>query len=115
MRISKAAWFLGLFVILFVCLLSIASAQDVKGYTVISAAELKKMQESGMEFSVVDTLPYSRYKQEHIPGAKHFEFPNENMERWDKSKTDGKSWDDFAALLGKEKDKPVVFYCSDEK
>jgi len=115
MRIFKPAWFLGLFAILFVCLLSRAPAQDVSGYTVISAVELKKMQDSGRGILVIDTLAYSRYRQEHIPGAKHFEFPNESMDRWDKSKTDGKSWDDFAAVLGEDKDKPIVFYCSDEK
>ncbi len=115
MRFSNPAWFLGFFAILFICLLSGAPAQNVSGYTVISAAELKKMQESGAGILVIDTLAYSRYKQEHIPGAKHFEFPNENMDRWDKSKTDGKSWDDFAAVLGGDKDKPIVFYCSDEK
>ncbi len=115
MRISKAAWFLGSAVIFFVCLLSRAPAQDVSGYTVISAAELKKMQDSGTGILVIDTLAYSRYKQEHIPGAKHFEFPNGNMDPWDKSKTDGKSRDDFVALLGEDKDKLIVFYCSDEK
>jgi rhodanese-related sulfurtransferase len=98
-----------------VSLLSGAPAQDVRGYTVISAAELKKMQDSGTGILVMDTLAYSRYKQEHIPGAKHFEFPNDNMDRWDKSKTEGKSQDDFEIALGRDKDIRVVFYCSDEK
>ena len=115
MRIFKSVWFFGLSAIFLVCLLSRAPAQDVSGYTVISAVELKKMQDSGTGILVIDTLPDSRYKQEHIPRAKHFEFPNENMDPWDKSKTGGKTKDDFAAALGEDKDKPIVFYCSDEK
>jgi len=31
------------------------------------------------------------------------------MDPWDKSKTDGKSRDDFVALLGEDKDKLIVF------
>jgi rhodanese-related sulfurtransferase len=115
MKISKAACFSGLSIIFFVCLLSRAPAQEVSGYTVISAGELKKMQDSMTKILIIDTLTHSRYKQEHIPGAKHFEFPNENMDIWDKAKTDGKSRDDFVALVGEDKDKTVGFYCSDEK
>ncbi len=115
MRISKWAFFGGVFAFLFICLSSKAPAQDVSGYTVISAAELKKLQDSGKDILVIDTLAYSRYKQEHIPGAKHFEFPNENMDPWDKLKTDGKSRDDFVALLGEDREKTIVFYCSDGK
>ena len=103
------------FVILFILLLSRAGAQEPSGYTVITAADLKKMQDSGKAILVIDTLAESAYKQGHIPGAKHFEFPNGTMEPWDKSKTAGKSTEDFVALLGDDKGKPLVFYCLDEK
>ena len=103
------------FVVLFISSLARAGAQDVSGYTVITTADLKKIQESGKAILVIDTLAESAYKQGHIPGAKHFEFPNGNMEPWDKSKTAGKTTEDFVALLGEDKEKPLVFYCLDEK
>ena len=115
MRISKGACFLGLFAFLFICLPSKAPAQEVSGYTVISSVELKKMQDSGTEVLLIDTRPYAAYKQECIPGAKHFEFPNGNMDQWDESKTGGKSKKDYFGLVGEDKDKPIVFYCTDEK
>lgn len=102
--------------ILFLCLASSASPQpEVKGYTVISAVELRKLQEGEKGVLLIDTLALSRYRQEHIAGAKNFEFPNENMASWDKSKTGGKSTEDFAGLLGEDRDRPVVFYCLDAK
>ncbi len=115
MRISKSVWFWGVFPILFLCFLSKGLAQETSGYTVISAGELKKMQDSGIELLVIDNLAYSRFRDGHIPGAKHFEFPNEKMDTWDKSKTDGKNKDDFIAMMGQDKEKPLVFYCLDEK
>jgi rhodanese-related sulfurtransferase len=84
-------------------------------YTVITAAELKKLVDTEKDILLIDNLAFSRYRQEHIQGAKNFEFPNENMERWDHSKTGGKSQEDFIALLGGDKDRPIVFYCLDAK
>jgi len=104
-----------IFVVLLISLLARAGAQEVSGYTVITAVDLKKMQESGKAILVIDTLAESAYKQGHIPGAKPFEFPNGTMERWDGSKTAGRSTEDFVALLGEDKEKPLVFYCLDEK
>jgi len=89
--------------------------QGVSGYTVITAVELKKLQDSEKGSLLVDTLAFSRYKQEHIQGAKNFEFPNENMDRWDNSKTGGKSQEDFIGMLGGDKDRTIVFYCLDAK
>ena len=64
----------------------------------ISAVELKKLRDGEKPILVIDSLAYSRYKQEHIAGAEHFDFPNENIDQWDKSKTGGKSKEDFIAL-----------------
>ncbi len=101
--------------VLFIAFLASAGAQETSGYTVITGAELKRMQESGTGVLVIDTLAESAYKQGHIPGAKHFEFPNGNMDPWDRSKTGGRSTEDFVALLGADKERPLVFYCLDEK
>ena len=115
MKILKVTSMLGVSVVLFFCLLTQAGAQGASGYTVLSAVDLKKMQDSGKDMLIIDTLPSPVYKQGHIPGAKNFEFPNGDMDSWVKSKTAGKSRDDFVALLGKNRDKPLVFYCFDEE
>ncbi len=98
------------FVVAIFSLLTKLGAQEVKGYSVVSATELKGMQDSGKEMLIIDALASSAYKQGHIPGAKNFEFPNGTMDSWDKSKTAGKSQADFVAFLGQNKDKPLVFY-----
>ncbi|MBU4263068.1 MAG: rhodanese-like domain-containing protein [Proteobacteria bacterium] len=82
------------------------------GYDVISTEELKKMIDSGKDMLIVDTMPYdSSYKKEHIPGAKQFLFPIPDMPEWDTKETDGKTMEDYAALLGPDKDKTIVVYC----
>jgi rhodanese-related sulfurtransferase len=89
--------------------------QSETGYTVIPVSETKKMVDSGTEILVVDTLTNSAYTKEHIPKAKNFEFPNETMDQWNKAKTGGKTQDEFMAFLGENKEKPIIFYCLDEK
>lgn len=82
------------------------------GYDVISTEELKKMMDSGKDMVVVDTMPFEdSYKKEHVPGAKQFLFPIPDMEVWETKETDGKTQEDFAALLGPDKDKTIVIYC----
>jgi rhodanese-related sulfurtransferase len=61
---------------------------------------------------IVDTMPLdASYKKQHVPGAVQFLFPIPDMETWDVKETDGKSLDDYAALLGPDKDKTIVVYC----
>jgi len=82
------------------------------GYDVISTEELKKMMDSGKDMVMVDTMPYEdSYKKEHVPGAKQFLFPIPDMQSWDIKETGGKSQEDFAALLGPDKNKTIVIYC----
>jgi len=82
------------------------------GYEVINAEELKKLIDSKKDILIVDTMPYEdSYKKEHIPGAKQFLFPIAIMANWDAKETGGKSMEDFAALLGPDKDRTLVFYC----
>jgi rhodanese-related sulfurtransferase len=92
-----------------------ALPQSEPGYTVIPVSEMKKMLDGGTEILVVDTLTNSAYTKEHIPKARNFEFPNETMDQWNKSKTGGKTQDEFMAFLGENKEKPIIFYCLDEK
>ena len=85
---------------------------QVGGYQLLTAAELKKMLDEAKPMLLVDTMPYdASYRKEHLPGAKQFLFPVPRMASWDTQETDGKTEADFTALLGEEKDKPIVFYC----
>jgi rhodanese-related sulfurtransferase len=61
---------------------------------------------------IVDTMPYeASYKKQHVPGAVQFLFPIEEMSDWNMQATEGKTMEDFAALLGNDKDRRVVIYC----
>jgi len=82
------------------------------GYDVVTTDELKKWIDSGKAMVIVDTMPFDdSYKKQHVPGAVQFLFPIPDMETWDAKETDGKSSDDYAALLGPDKDKTIVVYC----
>lgn len=82
------------------------------GYDVISTEELKKMIDAGKDMIIVDTMPYEdSYKKEHVPGAKQFLFPIPDMAEWDTKETAGKTMEDYAGLLGPDKDKTIVIYC----
>ncbi len=82
------------------------------GYQVVSTDQLKKWIDEGKDMIIVDTMPYeASYKKEHVPGAKQFLFPIPDMEIWDVNETDGKTQEDFEALLGPDKDKTIVIYC----
>jgi rhodanese-related sulfurtransferase len=81
-------------------------------YDVVTTDELKKWIDSGKAMVIVDTMPLdASYKKQHVPGAVQFLFPIPDMETWDVKETDGKSLDDYAALLGPDKDKTIVVYC----
>jgi rhodanese-related sulfurtransferase len=70
------------------------------------------MMEADKNLLVVDTMPYeASYKKNHIPGAVQFLFPIPDMNEWDAKETDGKSVEDFKALLGENLNRPIVFYC----
>ena len=81
------------------------------GYELLTAAELKKWLDEGKQMVLVDTMPESSFKKEHIPGARQFLFPVPRMSAWDTKETAGKTEADYAALLGTDKNIPVVIYC----
>ncbi len=88
--------------------------RDVRkgGYDVVTTEELKKWIDEGKDMLIVDTMPYEdSYKKSHVPGAVQFLFPIPDMETWDSNETAGKSEEDFAALLGEDKDRAIVIYC----
>lgn len=82
------------------------------GYDVVTTAELKKWIDEKKDMIIIDTMPYEdSYKKNHIPGAKQFLFPIPDMNIWDTKKTDGKTQEDYIALLGADQNKTIVVYC----
>jgi len=82
------------------------------GYQLLNAAELRKLLDEGRSILLVDTMPYeASYRKEHLPGAKQFLFPIARMTSWNTKETDGRTEADFIALLGADKEKPMVVYC----
>jgi rhodanese-related sulfurtransferase len=82
------------------------------GYDVVTTKELKQWIDSGKDMLIIDTMPYdASYKKGHVPGAKQFLFPIPDMQTWDTKETNGKSKEDFEALLGPDKNKTIVIYC----
>ncbi|MCP4667047.1 MAG: rhodanese-like domain-containing protein, partial [Deltaproteobacteria bacterium] len=81
-------------------------------YDVMTAEELKQWIDEGKDMVIVDTMPYEdSYKKAHVPGAKQFLFPIPEMKTWDTRETAGKTEKDYEALLGPDKNRPVVIYC----
>jgi thiosulfate/3-mercaptopyruvate sulfurtransferase len=82
------------------------------GYDVVTTKELKQWIDSGKDMLIIDTMPYdASYKKGHVPSAKQFLFPIPDMQTWDTKETDGKSKEDFEALLSSDKNKTIVVYC----
>ena len=82
------------------------------GYDVITTKELKQWIDAGKDMLIIDTMPYAAsYKKGHVPGAKQFLFPIPDMQTWDTKETNGKSKEDFEALLGPDKNNTIVIYC----
>ena len=82
------------------------------GYQLIDTKGVKALLDNGSEVTIVDAMPYKdSYRKEHIPSAKQFEFPIADMDEWDSGQTDNQTIEQFAALLGDDKSKTLVFYC----
>ena len=82
------------------------------GYEVVTTEELKNWIDAGKDMVIIDTMPFeASYKKVHVLGAKQFLFPIPEMVVWDSKETNGKSKEDFMALLGPDKNKTVVIYC----
>ncbi len=91
---------------------TLARQSEKAGYDLVTTAELKQWIDSGKAMVIVDTMPYEdSYKKNHVPGAVQFLFPIPDMEQWDAKETDGKTQEDYAKLLGDDKEKPIVVYC----
>lgn len=89
------------------------------GYKLITAEELhKKIMENNTDQNInndiliVDTMPFAdSYAKNHISSALQFAFPIAPMNTWNTQETEGKSIEDFKAMLGNDLNRPIVFYC----
>ncbi len=91
---------------------NLARQSNKAGYDLVTTEELKQWIDSGKDMVIVDTMPYKdSYSKNHVPGAVQFLFPIPDMEQWDAKETDGKTQEDYAKLLGDDKEKPIVVYC----
>ena len=82
------------------------------GYDVVGTVELKQWIDAGKDMVIVDTMPLdASYKKNHVPGAVPFLFPIPDMATWDAGETDGRTPADYEALLGSDKERPIVVYC----
>lgn len=81
------------------------------GYGIVTTDELEEWMDDGKDMLIVDAMPSNHYNKKHIPGAKQFLFPIPEMKTWDTLETDEKTKDDYASLLGRIKDRPIVLYC----
>jgi len=82
------------------------------GYGLITTEELKAKMDAKEDMVIVDTMPFEdSYKKNHVPGAVQFLFPIPDMNEWNTADTDGKTAEDYEALLGPDKDKLIVVYC----
>ena len=82
------------------------------GYDVVDTKTLKQWIDGGREMVIIDTMPYeASYKKNHLPGASQFLFPIPEMNTWDAKETAGKTQQEFAHLLGTDKEKTIVIYC----
>jgi len=90
----------------------LAREADAGDYGLITAAELKARIDAGDDFVLVDAMPFAdSFAKGHLPGAVNFLFPVPVMDRWDAAGTDGKSLEDYRALLGDDLDREVITYC----
>lgn len=91
----------------------LARQADTFGYGLITTEELAQRLEKGKELLVVDVRTERDFLRGHIPGALNFTFPKGVLmeESWDKGLMEGKSEKAFAALLGPETDRVLVFSC----
>jgi len=81
-------------------------------YDLITTSELKQLIDDGADLLIVDTMPRQQsYRKAHIPQAVQFLFPKQLMEEWDSDLTGGQTREDFAKLLGEDKEKLIVIYC----
>lgn len=93
---------------------AIALARESKDgqYSLVTTKELYgRIKNGDSDFVLIDAMPAKSFAAEHIKGAKNFVFPKDAMNTWDAGETGGKTKDEYAELLGKDKSRPVVVYC----
>ena len=81
------------------------------GYELITAPELHDALAEKEPLLLVDAMPSASYADGHLPGARNFPFPEEPEPEWKAESSEGKTMQDYEALLGPDKSRPIVVYC----
>lgn len=93
---------------------AVALAREMRSgdYSLITTRELyDRVQDETSNHLLIDAMPAENFAKEHIAGAINFVFPKEAMNTWDAELTNGKTEEDYAALLGPDKSRPIYVYC----
>lgn len=88
---------------------AVTFAREVErgGYKIVTTQELKSWIDQKKDVLIVDTQPYdASFKKQHYPGAVNFELPRPEM-----TKLDDKTKAALENLLGRDKNRIIVFYC----
>jgi thiosulfate/3-mercaptopyruvate sulfurtransferase len=81
------------------------------GYELITATELHDALAKKEALLLIDAMPSTNYAEGHLPGAQNFPFPTEPVPEWSAEGSEGKTMQDYEALLGPDKSRPIVVYC----
>lgn len=89
--------------------IAVKFAREVErgGYKVVTTQELKSWIDQKKDMLIVDTMPESNFKKQHIPGAVNFEIQRHP----EMTQMSNKMQADLQKLLGSNKDQTIVFYC----
>ncbi len=89
--------------------IAVKFAREVErgGYKVVTTQELKGWIDQKKDMLIVDTMPESNFKKQHIPGAVNFEIQRHP----ELTQMPNKMQADLQKLLGSNKDRTIVLYC----
>ena len=81
------------------------------GYELLSTKDVKQMLDQSEDFLLIDAMPADSFNKGRIPTAVNFAFPKEPLEGWQDKSMEGRKQQDYAQLLGENKERKIVVYC----
>ncbi len=90
--------------------LKVAKEVQQGGYTLLTAAELKKMIDAKEDMVLVDAHPPEEFVLAYIDGATNFGFQSNRNGKWEEDAL-GKTQDAYRKVLGADLNKKIVIYC----
>lgn len=90
--------------------LKVAKEVQQGGYTLLTAAELKKMIDAKEDMVLVDAHPPEEFVLAYIDGAINYGFQSNRNGKWEEDAL-GKTQDAYRKVLGPDLNKKIVIYC----